>query len=133
MARRGQRSHNSQALARLAGAKLRSLRLAKGLTQTALGEIAGLRRSHISRVEQGSRSPSLETLERLTTALGVPLYTLFYFGASAPPAESVASPQDAAFLKELRQALAQLSPGHRDTVMQLARRLADRPAGGPRK
>lgn len=128
MARRGEALHNSQSLARLAGAKLRSLRLARGLTQTALGEKAGLRRSHISRVEQGERSPSLETLERLTTALGVPLYTLFYAGASAPPAESGVPPKETAFFEELRTALSHLSPGDRENVMNLARRLAERPA-----
>lgn len=127
MAQRGERSHNSAFLARLAAAKLRSLRLARGLTQTALGEKAGLRRSHISRVEQGSRSPSLETLERLTTALGVPLYILFYSWPSESAAESGAHPKDVAFFDELRKALAQLNPSQRDTVMKLARRLADRP------
>jgi transcriptional regulator with XRE-family HTH domain len=34
--------------------------------------------THISRIENGHRLPSLETLERLTGALQVPLSDLFY-------------------------------------------------------
>jgi len=42
-------------------------------------------RSYISRVERGHTVPSIETLERLAAALGVPLYQLFYEGEDPPP------------------------------------------------
>jgi transcriptional regulator with XRE-family HTH domain len=60
------------------GIRLRNVRLRKGLTQRELAERSGMPGTHISRIENGHRLPSLETLERLTGALQVPLSDLFY-------------------------------------------------------
>lgn len=55
----------------LVGKRLRQLRLGVGLTQPELGERAGMAAAEISKIENGRRTPTLETLERLTRALGV--------------------------------------------------------------
>lgn len=60
------------------GTRLRELRRHKALTQREVSRRSGLPASHISRIENGYRLPSLETLERLTSALQVPVYVLFY-------------------------------------------------------
>ena len=53
------------------GAKVRELRDARGLSQEALADAAGLHRTHISLIERGQRSARLETIESLATALGI--------------------------------------------------------------
>jgi DNA-binding XRE family transcriptional regulator len=53
------------------GARLRELRLAAGLTQAELARRTGIHRPNIARVEAGRHTPSLETLTRLATAIGV--------------------------------------------------------------
>ncbi|MCG8556044.1 MAG: helix-turn-helix domain-containing protein [Proteobacteria bacterium] len=65
--------HNGMSIdgARL-GARLRELRLQAGLTQAELARRTGIHRPNIARVEAGRHTPSLETLARLTSAIGVP-------------------------------------------------------------
>ena len=59
------------------GKRLRQLREAKGLVQTDIGNRSGLARPYISRVECGHTMPTLETLERWSKALDVPMHQLF--------------------------------------------------------
>lgn len=53
------------------GNKLRELRKAKGYTQQALAEKAGIDEKHLSRVENGKYFPTYTTLNKLLTALSV--------------------------------------------------------------
>lgn len=53
------------------GARLKNLRLAAGLTQAELARRTGIHRPNIARVEAGRHTPSLETLTRLASAIGV--------------------------------------------------------------
>ncbi len=53
------------------GKALRKLRLANGLTQEQLGFEASLRRTHISSLELAEKDPSLKTIEKLSSALGI--------------------------------------------------------------
>ncbi len=57
--------------------RARDLRAARGLTLEALAERSGVSRSMISLIERGESSPTAVLLERLATALGVPLASLF--------------------------------------------------------
>jgi len=52
-------------------ARLRDLRARRELTQEALAEAAEISSKTIRRIEQGSISPSLITLEKLATAFGL--------------------------------------------------------------
>jgi DNA-binding XRE family transcriptional regulator len=54
------------------GERLRALRLAAGLTQAELARRTGIHRPNIARVEAGRHTPSLDTLNRLASAIGVP-------------------------------------------------------------
>ncbi len=59
------------------GPRLRHLRLEKGLTVEALAKAAGLDNGFVSRLERGTKRPSVETVLRLSAALGVPVGLLF--------------------------------------------------------
>jgi transcriptional regulator with XRE-family HTH domain len=50
---------------------LRELRKNKNLSQTELGQLAGLHYTHIGRFERGTSRPSGDTSKRLADALGV--------------------------------------------------------------
>lgn len=52
-------------------AALKALRRRHGLTQDQLADRADLDRSHISQLERGLRAPSLDTLLRVASGLGI--------------------------------------------------------------
>jgi len=58
------------------GVRLREHRKRRGLTVTELARLAEMKRPNLSRIEHGKHRPSLETLERLSEALGVPVAEL---------------------------------------------------------
>ncbi len=62
---------------KLLGERIRELRKAKGLTQEQLAELVGVEPRHISRVEGGYSSPSIERLARIAEILDVPIKELF--------------------------------------------------------
>lgn len=64
--------------------RLRTLRAEKKLSQRDIESRTGLQRWYISKVENGYIVPTVEALEEMAGALGVPLYRLFYDG-EAPP------------------------------------------------
>ena len=51
------------------GARIKALREEKGMSQMELAEKCGLAQSHISRLENGTHSPSRKTVETLANAL----------------------------------------------------------------
>lgn len=53
------------------GPRLKSSRIAAGLSQTALAQLTGLSQSFIAQIEGGDRMPGLETVQTLAKALGV--------------------------------------------------------------
>ena len=59
------------------GARIKSLRLERGLQQRQLAEKANLAPSMVSQIESGRLTPSLNTLRKIAEALGVAIATLF--------------------------------------------------------
>ncbi|AZK45700.1 helix-turn-helix domain-containing protein [Paenibacillus lentus] len=59
------------------GSRIRKIRKSKNWTQEQLAEAATLHYSYIGGVERGDRNISLETLEKIVTALDVPAWELF--------------------------------------------------------
>ena len=57
--------------------RLRRLREWKNLSQGDIEKRTGLLRCYISRVENGHTVPSVETLEKISRALEIPMYQLF--------------------------------------------------------
>ncbi len=60
--------------------RLRAVHEAKKLSQGDMEKRTGLLRCYISRVENGHTIPSLETLEKISWALEMPMYQLLYDG-----------------------------------------------------
>jgi transcriptional regulator with XRE-family HTH domain len=58
------------------GARLRKVRIAKGISQEKLAALAGLHRTYVSSVERGSRNISLINIDKLAIALDVPMARL---------------------------------------------------------
>ena len=59
------------------GKRIRTYRLQAGLSQEKLAEIASCDATYLSEIEQGKRNPSLKVIERIATALQIPLSRLF--------------------------------------------------------
>ncbi len=55
------------------GERVRQLREAKGYSVQELADKAGMKRPNLSRLEHGKHQPSLETLEKIASALAVPV------------------------------------------------------------
>ena len=71
------------------GKRLREVREAKGLSQNDLKDLSGLRRTHISIIENGRSTPSFHVLERWARALGIELHELFKVEHGQPKATAL--------------------------------------------
>ncbi|HEV2417714.1 MAG TPA: helix-turn-helix transcriptional regulator [Terriglobia bacterium] len=121
------------------GRRLRKLREDKSLSQGDIEKRTGLLRCYISRVENGHTVPSLETLERLASALEVPLYQLFYEGDDPPPLPNLTARQSAEelvldeeqekqvrFFEKVRRTLDRIEEKDRQLLLYMAQKLASR-------
>lgn len=95
--------------------RLRELRKHKNLSQTELGQLAGLHYTHIGRFERGSSRPGGDTLKRVADALGV---TSDYLLGGAVNAVAKARFEDRELLKQF-QDVEQLSDEDKFVVKKL--------------
>jgi transcriptional regulator with XRE-family HTH domain len=120
------------------GDRLREMREAKQLSQGDIEKRSGLFRCYISRVENGHTVPAIETLEKMASALEVPLYQLFYDGEQPPKLPSLLKQKttgeiawgsvgkDARFLTKLRRVLGKSDEYDRKLIMHMAQKMARR-------
>src|SRR5437899_1759338 len=121
------------------GTRLRKLREDKDFSQGDIEKRTGLLRCYISRVENGHTVPSLETLERLASALEIPLYQLFYEGDEPPPLPNLskrktteelildgADEKEVRFLSKVRKLVAKIDEKDRQLLLYMAHKLASR-------
>lgn len=66
-----------QSLKEKLGHRIQEIRKSKNLTQEKLAELIGLDIPNLSNIERGKRFMSAETLEKIATALNVPVSDLF--------------------------------------------------------
>jgi len=69
--------------------RITALRKARGLTQQALGELAGVHTIQIHRYEAGTSQPSLEAIKRLAVALRVATDDLLFDEAERSPSDEL--------------------------------------------
>jgi len=114
------------------GDQLRALREQQNLSQGDIEKRTGLLRCYVSRVENGHTVPSIETLEKWTRALNVPLYQVFFEskGSSAPEPTKTekglwgSDGKDAHYLHQLRRRLSRTRERDRQLLLHVARKLA---------
>jgi len=63
----------------LLGARIKELRKSRNISQEVLAEQIGVEPQHMSRIESGRSYPSIDRLEKISTALRVPLKDFFEF------------------------------------------------------
>ena len=61
------------------GARIKNLRRKLGYTQEQFAEAIGVAPRHVSRIENGVNSPSIDTLAKIADILQVDIKELFYF------------------------------------------------------
>ena len=64
-------------IAKIVGQRIRNFRLQAGLSQEKVAELSGCHPTYIGQVERGEKNATLESVERITNALNVPLAKLF--------------------------------------------------------
>ena len=62
---------------KITGQLIGILRVKQGLSQEVLSGLAGIARSHLAMIENGDKNPNVDTLWRITAALGIPLSDFF--------------------------------------------------------
>ncbi|OBR66718.1 hypothetical protein A7K91_00090 [Paenibacillus oryzae] len=84
----------SDAISKVLGERLRTYRRRKNMTQEELAHRASFSTSFISDVERAEKSPTIESLVRITDALGITLEELFantQAGKKTKEAETISS------------------------------------------
>ena len=64
-------------IARVLGQRIRNYRTAKGLSQEKLAELSGCHPTYIGQIERGEKNATIESIEKIASALGVSLSRLF--------------------------------------------------------
>lgn len=121
------------------GTRLRGLREERKLSQGDIEERTGLLRCYISRVENGHTIPSIETLERIASALELPLYQLFFEGDEPPPLPNLSkrktteelaldeeSQREMRFFDKVKRLLGRINERDRQLLLYMAQKLANR-------
>jgi len=78
------------------GITIKELRKKKGIRQNRLAEKSGISQTYLSQIENGSRSATLDTLEKICEVLNVPLSILSFLSLNA---DSIAPNKREAYLK----------------------------------
>ena len=73
---------------RVIGKKIKEIRKNSGITQEQLSEYAGITPNYISLLENGRKRASIETLDKISKALKVPISKLFDFSYNAKKTKS---------------------------------------------
>ena len=59
------------------GKRIRNYRLSLGLSQEQLAELAGCHPTYIGQIERGEKNATIESIEKISSALNLPLSQLF--------------------------------------------------------
>ena len=64
-------------LAKMIGQRVRNYRTERGLSQERLAEMSGCHPTYIGQVERGEKNATLESIDKIASAMSIPLSRLF--------------------------------------------------------
>ncbi len=70
------------------GEALRLIRVFHDMKQVELADRLGVSKSHISEIENGNKSPSLDLIERYSEAFKIPVSSIMFFAEELPHAKT---------------------------------------------
>ena len=77
-------------IAKILGQRIRNYRTAKRLSQEKLAELSGCHPAYIGQIERGEKNATVESIEKISHALNIPLSTLFEkLGAEGDASHSI--------------------------------------------
>lgn len=76
-------------MASIAGRRIKEIREAKKISQNKLAKLSGVSQSAISSIEGETKSPSIDTLDRIAEALGCTTYDILAENAPPPPPDEI--------------------------------------------
>ncbi len=103
---------------RALGVRLRTLRKAKSLSQSKLADKSGVASVTIQDIEKGEANPTIETLQSLGDALGLPLIQIYGQGVNLDD------------LTDFRESLVDLSEGKQTPNAIVLKALVEHPQNG---
>ena len=112
------------------GDRLRALREERQVSQGDIEKRTGLVRCYISRVENGHTVPAIETLKKMSRALEIPMYQLFYDGEEPPQLPNLPKRKSSDDIvwgirgKDARRLLAKTEEGNRKLILYMAQKMA---------
>ena len=78
-------------ITRIIGQRIRNYRSRRGWSQEKLAEMAGCHPTYIGQVERGEKNATMESIAKISSALGVSLSELFeLIGGELPPEQNEA-------------------------------------------
>ena len=64
-------------ISKIIGKRIRNYRTAQGLSQERLAELSGTHHTYIGQIERGEKNATVESIEKISSALNLPLSELF--------------------------------------------------------
>lgn len=102
--------------------KLKSIRVAKGLTTYELAELTGIPQSTISKMENGKRKIETNSLQLLAKALNVPISTFFDYDEKKVTNETNIMDED---IRRIERARTKMTPKDKEKMMKILRSAFD--------
>jgi len=123
------------------GARLRTERKSRNFSQADLERRTGLPRCRISWLENGRAIPTLETLEKISDALEIPVYRLLCEDEGRPQTKDLSAEvatngnrrrnrkREVRLLGEFRKHFSRMSKEDQDLILVIARKITHRMSG----
>ena len=106
------------------GTTIRDFRLQRGMSQGDIEKRTGLLRCYLSRVENGHTVPSLETLQKIASALDLPLSQFFAEDSVKEVPGMSLNEDEIRFLTQVQRYSAHLGEGDRRLLLAMVRKFA---------
>ena len=106
------------------GTTIRDFRLQRGMSQGDIEKRTGLLRCYLSRVENGHTVPSLETLQKIASALDLPLSQFFAEDSVKEVPGMSLNEDEIRFLTQVRRYSAHLGESDRRLLLAMVRKFA---------